>query len=145
MITGSLLEEFDQFVSMLKMFSESGVPIVVEGLKDERSLRELGVSGLIIRVSGKGLLEVAEELALFENFLILTDFDHKGQELALQLFRYLGHKNVDLAQNFRRRFGGLISKITGNVEGLASSYLTLKTKYGKTPATAESKTHFIVY
>jgi 2,5-diamino-6-(ribosylamino)-4(3H)-pyrimidinone 5'-phosphate reductase len=144
MIIGSLLEEFDELVSTLRMFSESGVPIVVEGIKDERSLRELGVSGLIIRVSGKSLLNIAEELALFENFLILTDFDSKGQELAWQLFRYLGHKNVDLSQNFRRRFGGLISRITGNVEGLAASYLTLKSKYEKT-ATTESKIHFTVY
>lgn len=131
MIISSLFDELDQWISMLRILSESGVPIVVEGYKDERSLRKLDVSGPIIRLSGKNLLEVAEELTLFEEFLILTDFDRKGQELASQLFRYLGNKNIDLAQNFRRRFRNLIPRITGNIEGLASSYITLQTKHGK--------------
>jgi 5S rRNA maturation endonuclease (ribonuclease M5) len=135
MIISSLFDELDQLISMLRIFSESGIPIVVEGYKDERSLRKLGVRGTIIRLSGKNLLEAAEEIALFEDFLILTDFDRKGQELASQLFRYLGQKNIDLTQNFRRRFRNLIPKITCDIEGLASSYVTLRIKQGKNTST----------
>nr|MDO8080835.1 hypothetical protein [Candidatus Freyarchaeota archaeon] len=146
MIISSLFDELDQLVSMLSIFSESGIPIVVEGYKDERSLRKLGVSGPILRLSGKNLLKVAEELAQFENFLILTDFDRKGQELTLRLFRYLGHNKVDLTRSFRRRFRNLISKITCDIEGLASSYLTLQTKHGKTSvSTGKGKTPFILH
>jgi 5S rRNA maturation endonuclease (ribonuclease M5) len=131
MLINSFFDELDQLVSMLRTFSESGIPIVVEGYKDERSLRTLGVRGPIIRLSGKNLLKVAEELAQFENFLILTDFDRKGQELTLRLFRYLDHRKIDLTRSFRRRFGNLVSKITCDIEGLASSYITLQNRAWK--------------
>ncbi|MEM3586140.1 MAG: hypothetical protein QXO71_02360 [Candidatus Jordarchaeaceae archaeon] len=131
MIINSLFEELDQLVSTLRTLSESGVPIIVEGCKDEMSLRKLGVSGLILKLSGRNLLEVAEELSQFKNFLILTDFDNKGQELTSRLCHYLGYKNTDLTWNFRRRFRNLITMITCNIEGLATSYVTLQAKYGK--------------
>ncbi len=131
MFSNNLFDELDQLISMLKMFSESGVPIIVEGYKDERSLRTLGISGPVLKLSGKNLLEIAEELAQFDNFLILTDFDRKGQELASRIFRYLGRRKVDLTQSFRRRFKNLTSRITCDIEGLASSYITLQNKTGK--------------
>ncbi|WXG40860.1 MAG: toprim domain-containing protein [Candidatus Freyarchaeum deiterrae] len=131
MFINSFFDELDQLISMLKIFSDSGIPIVVEGLKDERSLRTLGVSGQIIRLSGKNLLKVAEELAQFENFLILTDFDREGRVLALRLSRYLDCRKVDLTRSFRRRFQNLVSKITCDIEGLASSYLNLQNQSWK--------------
>ncbi|MHA1208697.1 MAG: toprim domain-containing protein, partial [Candidatus Freyarchaeota archaeon] len=78
-----------ELVSQLRTLSEKGVPIVVEGYKDERSLRALGISGPILKLSGKNLLEIAERLQRFDDFLILTDFDRKGQELTSRLFQYL--------------------------------------------------------
>jgi len=131
MLINSFFDEMDQLVSMLRIFSENDIPIVVEGYKDERSLRKLGIGGPILRLSGKNLLEVADELAQFENFLILTDFDRKGRELTVRLFSYLDQRKVDLTRSFRRRFGNLISKFTCDIEGLASSYLTLQNKAWK--------------
>jgi 5S rRNA maturation endonuclease (ribonuclease M5) len=131
MLSNEFFDELDQLISMLKMFSESGVPIMVEGYKDERSLRTLGISGPILKLSGKNLLEAAERLDRFDNFLILTDFDRKGQELTLRLFRYLDRRKVDLTQSFRRRFKNLTSRITCDIEGLASSYINLQSQTRK--------------
>lgn len=131
MLSNIFFEELEQLISMLKMFSEKGVPIIVEGYKDERSLRTLGISGPILKLSGKNLLEVADNLAQFDDFLILTDFDRKGQELNSRIIRYLDSRKVDLTLSFRRRFKNLISKITCDVEGLASSYLTLENQTRK--------------
>ena len=131
MSLNNFFDELDQLISMLKMFSEGGVPIIVEGFKDERSLRTLGISGPILKLSGKNLVEVAEKIAHLENFLILTDFDRRGRELNSRLFRYLDYRKVDLTQSFRRRFKTLTSRITCDIEGLASSYFTLQNQTRK--------------
>lgn len=132
MIPQSFFDELDELVSQLRTLSEKGVPIVVEGYKDERSLRALGISGPILRLSGKNLLEIAERLQRFDDFLILTDFDRKGQELTSRLFQYLSYRKVDLTRSFRRRFKNLISRVTCDIEGLASSYLTFQNQTRRT-------------
>ncbi|MEM2133780.1 MAG: toprim domain-containing protein [Candidatus Jordarchaeaceae archaeon] len=122
----NLYEELEQLVSKLRTISENGTPIIVEGCKDERSLRELGVRGTILKLSGKKLIDVAEELSKYENFLILTDFDRKGQNIALRLLEYGEYHKAELTLSFRRKFKNLASKITCNIEGLASSYFNLQ-------------------
>ncbi len=128
MSCNNLYEELERLISKLRTISENGTPIVVEGYKDERSLRELGVQGIILKLSGRKLIEIAEELANYENFLILTDFDRKGQNMALRLLEYLDYHKAELTLSFRRRFKNLTSKVTCDIEGLASSYFTLQNK-----------------
>ena len=45
-----LLKEFEELVEKLRRDSEDGVPIIVEGERDARSLRILGIMGEIIPV-----------------------------------------------------------------------------------------------
>ncbi|MBI5680128.1 MAG: hypothetical protein HZC47_04455 [Methanobacterium sp.] len=67
---------------------EQGMPILIEGKKDEEALKELGINGNIIKVSGSGLklFEIAEmAVESSSKVIILTDFDKKGDILAKKL------------------------------------------------------------
>lgn len=59
------------------------VPIIVEGKKDKKALRELGFDGEIITLhSGKSIYEFSETVAhRYEKIVLLIDWDEKGQEL----------------------------------------------------------------
>lgn len=72
-------DALEELVSSLVEASKEGTAIVVEGERDERSLRELGVTGPILRAARWPALEVAEEAALeYGNVIILTDWDRGG-------------------------------------------------------------------
>jgi len=77
-----------RIVEELSFRVRQGTPILIEGKKDEKALRELGISGNIIKVSGSGLklFEIAEiAVESSSEVIILTDFDKKGNILAKKL------------------------------------------------------------
>lgn len=59
------------------------VPIIVEGRRDKKALREIGFDGeIIILHSGKSIYEFSETIAnRFEKVVLLIDWDEKGEEL----------------------------------------------------------------
>ncbi len=59
------------------------MPIIVEGKKDKKALRDLGFDGEIITLhSGKSIYEFAETIAnKYEKIILLFDWDSKGEEL----------------------------------------------------------------
>jgi 5S rRNA maturation endonuclease (ribonuclease M5) len=77
-----------RIVEELSRCVEQGMPILIEGKKDEEALNELGITGNIIKVSGSGLklFEIAEMATKTSSkVIILTDFDKKGDILAKKL------------------------------------------------------------
>ncbi|MEN6293516.1 MAG: toprim domain-containing protein [Methanobacterium sp.] len=95
-----------RIVEELSSCVEQGMPILIEGKKDEEALRELGITGNIIKVSGSGLklFEVAEIAAKTSSkVIILTDFDKKGNILAKKLsedIQSLGsHPDLNIRKN----------------------------------------------
>jgi 5S rRNA maturation endonuclease (ribonuclease M5) len=91
----------------LKIIGElQGNVLIVEGLKDEKTLKSLGLKN-IVRISGKALIRVAQKIekswnhkATNHDVIILTDFDSKGKKLAARLTcllqRYKIHPNMRL-------------------------------------------------
>lgn len=82
------------------------MPILIEGKKDEKALKNLGVDGDFIKVSGSGLrlFEIAEMAAVSSRkVVILTDFDKKGSELARRLSRDIqslgSHPDLEIRKN----------------------------------------------
>ncbi len=67
------------------------VPIIVEGTNDVRSLRWMSFSGTIIKMNqGKSLMALAEAISNdFDEVIILTDFDNKGEKLCSTMQGYL--------------------------------------------------------
>ena len=95
-----------RIVEELSSCVEQGMPILIEGKKDEEALKELGITGNIIKVSGSGLklFEIAEIAAKTSSkVIILTDFDKKGNILAKKLsedIQSLGsHPDLNIRKN----------------------------------------------
>ncbi|MGY5861617.1 MAG: hypothetical protein RTU09_04520 [Candidatus Thorarchaeota archaeon] len=106
--------------TLVELFSSidkqyEGLLIVVEGKRDERILRELGVKARIIKTqSGKPRLEVIEEIASAGGkdgqILILTDFDPEGVILCRFIERELELRKIFILKRLRRE----IRKSMGN-------------------------------
>jgi 5S rRNA maturation endonuclease (ribonuclease M5) len=110
-----------KIIEELKIQAEEGIPVLVEGKKDEKALEELGIQGNFIKVSGSGLklFEIAEIAAeLSPSVIILTDFDRKGNELARRLsedIQRLGsHPNI----LFRRKILEMTNRFIKDIESL---------------------------
>jgi 5S rRNA maturation endonuclease (ribonuclease M5) len=69
------------------------VPIIVEGKKDEKALRKLGFKK-IIKISGKPLEKVFEEVSSYKSVAILTDFDEEGKKIFSQLNKILSSHRI---------------------------------------------------
>jgi hypothetical protein len=67
------------------------VPIIVEGYRDVQTLRALGLRGHIVKVhSGRSIQQFCEEYSEnFEEAIILTDWDLRGQQLFTLLTRFM--------------------------------------------------------
>ncbi|MDP1553320.1 MAG: hypothetical protein Q8M06_09945 [Methanobacteriaceae archaeon] len=105
----------------LKYYGEKGVPILIEGKKDEKALRELGINGFFIKVSGSplNLFEIAEIAAESSpNVIILTDFDKKGNQLAKKLSNDIQSLGSCPEMKIRRRIMGMTRKYIKDIESL---------------------------
>ena len=92
-------ELYVKYIGKLRALSESGVPIIVEGIRDERRLRALGVFGPVLKIQGKRVAVWVETLP--PEFIVMTDFDRQGAKYAGQLKR-LGEQNKKKADTFLR-------------------------------------------
>jgi 5S rRNA maturation endonuclease (ribonuclease M5) len=111
----------DRMVDVLTDISElssNGVPVLVEGKRDEEALKELGVKGRIIRVRQyrKKLFELGEELSSYKSIIVLADFDKEGEDLAEEIDRQLHIWGVQTIM--REKFRSAVSWATRQVEGL---------------------------
>ncbi|WP_456367115.1 toprim domain-containing protein [Thermococcus sp.] len=82
-------ENYKRFLELIDKLREFEGALIVEGMRDEVALRNLGVRAEIIRLSRLPLAEVALIASSYEDVMVLTDFDKKGEELAKKLLRYL--------------------------------------------------------
>ncbi|MCS7144573.1 MAG: hypothetical protein NZ879_06075 [Archaeoglobaceae archaeon] len=80
------LKEFLDAIEELKELSREGWVVVVEGAKDVRALREIGLEGEIVVFSG--FSSTAEKLS-DKKVIILTDYDSRGLEIEKGLLRAL--------------------------------------------------------
>lgn len=108
-------------IEELKICVEQGMPILIEGKKDEEALRELGINGTFIKVSGSGLklFEIAEMAAQSSSkVIILTDFDKKGNELAKRLSSDIQSLGSHPDLTIRRKIMGITRKYIKDIESL---------------------------
>lgn len=122
MLNEEALEQVERSIDELRECAAEGVPILVEGVDDERALRKLDIGGQILRVSsgGKTLLNFLEGLAGFERVIILTDFDRAGDKLTKFCAEHLRRLGVKPEVELRKKLKALLHKDVKDVEGLAS-------------------------
>ena len=125
------LEELDKLLAELAETSLAA-PIIVEGKRDTKALRALGIVGEIIELNvGKGVVEFCEGVARkHRKVILLTDWDAKGGKL----FRALGDclKSLDVKADgaFRRGLARLAKKGAKDVEGVPGFILWLAEQDG---------------
>lgn len=108
-------------IEELKICGEHGIPFLIEGRKDEKALKELGVTGNFLKVSGSGLklFEIAEIAAQSSSrVVILTDFDRKGNQLAKRLSEDIQSLGSHPDLSFRRTIMGITRRFIKDIESL---------------------------
>lgn len=112
-------EEFIQKVRIeLAKVIDNNLLVVVEGIKDERSLKNLGVKRIMVL---KGpLFSVVEKFSVEKEVVLLTDLDEEGRKLFSVLKRDAQKFGVKVNEDLRR---SLFKTDVRHIEGL-DSYLT---------------------
>lgn len=113
---------FETLVEANKRF-----PIIVEGKKDARALKRLGLDGEIITLHrGKSLYEFCEEIAeQYPKVILLLDWDTRGEDLYKSVSRNLsGH--WEEFSGFREIIKILCQKDVKDIEGIPKLLLRLE-------------------
>jgi len=98
-----LFEELANIVEKLSAESLNGVPIIVEGRRDEEGLRRAGVRGEIIQVKSiKGLRRFFEQRDV-KRVILLLDLDSEGEKLVKILIQSLEGVVGEIDLSYRRR------------------------------------------
>ena len=108
-------------IEELKICVEQGIPVLIEGRKDENALKELGINGNFLKVSGSGLklFEIAEIATQSSSrVVILTDFDRKGNQLAKRLSEDIQSLGPHPDLSFRRTIMGITRRFIKDIESL---------------------------
>lgn len=121
----SLERRLDRLTGLVQRLSDQshhGTPIIVEGRKDEESLRTLGVNGpiLCLKAKGKGFFEFLEDVGSNRKVIVLTDFDIEGKKLAKRLVNELSKKRIKVDDSIWRQMRALIRQDIHTVEELRS-------------------------
>src|SRR5689334_6642277 len=98
-------ERYERFVKCLSSLKDDNAttPILVEGLRDERALRHLGLTGdILVFNAGRRIDEVAHGLAAaHRRIIVLFDWDRTGGHLVRRLTEHL-HAQVQLDLDYRK-------------------------------------------
>ncbi|ASJ06695.1 toprim domain-containing protein [Thermococcus pacificus] len=116
-------ENYKRFLELIDKLREFEGALIVEGMRDEVALRNLGVRAEIIRLSRLPLTEVALIASSYKEVMILTDFDRKGEELARKLLQYLEGYPCRVDAETRRELKRIARKDIKGVEDLYGLYL----------------------
>jgi len=135
------LEKLEKAVEELIERSDAE-PVIVEGKRDVQAMREIGVEGIVKPVNtGIGIINFCEALSSeYDSFIILTDWDRKGGQIAHHL--EIGFESVDVKYDtqIRALFAMLTKKDIKDVESLPS-YLERLRKSVLTKAPNDPRNH----
>lgn len=115
-------EKLLKILELLAEESKSGSPIIVEGKKDIRTLRRLGIKGIIVTVKtkGKSFLNAISEIKQIKssNVILLLDFDKRGTQGTKYLQKYLEHHRIKYNLTYWHKLKALTAKEIQFIESL---------------------------
>ena len=122
------LEALERIIQEL-VEREPSCAIIVEGDRDVSALRALGVPEPLEKLNvGSSLLNFCEDIARrYGSFILLTDWDPKGEELAKRLEGYLVTAGAEVDVTLRRRLGRHLPYRIHEVESLDGHVSRLRT------------------
>ncbi|MBS3748269.1 MAG: topoisomerase [Candidatus Thermoplasmatota archaeon] len=103
----------------------NSIPVIVEGIKDLRALRKLGLGGDIITLNkGISLSDFADKISEeFDEVIILSDWDRRGGSLCRRLKELLkGRVVYDVGIRQRLSKFAMIKKVEGLPSWLETVY-----------------------
>ena len=115
---------FEEFVELFqRLRADARVPgtvVLVEGVRDRRALRRLGLDGPIaVLHRGRTLSGTAAQLLDGQRrVIVLTDWDGEGGHFVQRLKELLGADRVELDLEYRRRLARILRGELVHVEGL---------------------------
>jgi 5S rRNA maturation endonuclease (ribonuclease M5) len=125
------LEALEELIVSLQEASDQGAAIIVEGRRDEKSLRAMGLKGPVIMASRRPALDLAEEVARsYKEIIMLTDWDDKGDEMAKNIDRLLCSVGARANLETRNRLKKLVKKEIKDVESLHPYVERMRELYG---------------
>jgi len=116
------LDRLTKLVQHLTGQSRRGTPIIVEGRRDEGSLRELGIEGpiLCLKAQGKSFFEFLDGICSNRKVIVLTDFDIEGKKLAKMLVKELSKRRIKADDYIWKQVGALVRQDIHTVQELGS-------------------------
>ena len=147
------MEETQRIIDELRTQSEAGVPIIVEGRRDEAALRRLGVTGKVhcLKARGESRHEFLDRLDGTKEAIVLTDFDREGKELETWLYKELSQRGVKSDLKIWIRMRSLARTEVRSVEELPSFIRALESRargirpsYSSGPTYLAKKTNGVV-
>jgi len=98
------LDSLIEAINKLRELSQD-MPVIVEGKKDERSLRELSVEGEIFKVqSAPSLVEFSDSIAnRYREVVLFTDLDPAGKKIGRVVKKYLTDKGVKVNERIAKK------------------------------------------
>jgi 5S rRNA maturation endonuclease (ribonuclease M5) len=118
-------DAWEEFLEVWEQFrvaaNDPSSVIVVEGERDRRSLRRLGVTGQVVLLhSGRGFSQLTRSLSgPGHRIVVLTDWDREGGHLAHRLSELLAAEGALVDGETRRRLARVLRGEVVHVEGLA--------------------------
>ena len=112
---GEELEKLNELIDEIREFSQEN-PIIVEGTKDRKALKEQGIQS---NPYSKGIEDFSEKIRkkypVSKKVLILTDYDTRVELLRVKLKEALSRKGTEENIRLRRKFYRITKLI--HVEG----------------------------
>ncbi|MFZ2497342.1 MAG: toprim domain-containing protein [Methanosarcina sp.] len=125
------LERIEELLSELSEYSEKGAIIIVEGKRDILSLKRLGIEGNFELATRHSLFNFSEEIArLGREVIILTDWDRRGDLLAVKLSEYFESFGLKPELHIRNKLKLISQKEIKDVESLYTYVSSLRLKTG---------------
>jgi len=127
-------EGITQILNALAEESAKGTLILVEGKKDVKALRILGIEGsmLTVKTGGRSFVDVVSELeeSRTPKVILLLDFDRRGKEGTKRLQLSLEKAKIKTDVELWRALSRLAGRDVQCVEGLVAYIENLRTKAG---------------
>lgn len=113
------LEGVRDVLSKLKE-REKDIPIIVEGPKDEKALRQLGIEGCIIKIKqNSSIFHVIESLrGRYRKVIVLTDWDRTGGRLAYRIKKACEANEIVCDEDLRKELIKHLKKEIKDVESI---------------------------
>lgn len=125
------LERVEELLSELSDYSGRGAIIIVEGKRDILSLKRLGIEGDFELATRDSLFNFSERIAeRGREVIILTDWDRRGDLLAVKLSEYFENFGLRPELRIRNKLKLISQKEIKDIESLYNYVSKLRLKTG---------------